>query len=459
MSRLTELRARIDAHRAELARKRGASDPVEFARSVGIEPDPWQAEVLRSKSKRVLLNCCRQAGKSTVAAVVASHGALYEPGELQLLISPSLRQSGELFRKVTETIGRVPGAPSRTEDNKLSLTLSNGSRIVSLPSSEGTIRGFSRVRRVIEDEAAFVHDALYTAVRPMLAVSDGGMWLMSTPNGRRGHFFEAWERGGEAWMRQRIQASRVPRISAEFLADERRAIGEARYRQEYECEFVHAASGAVYRFDHDKNEVDAAPKCTSIVVGIDYGYNDECAFSVLGWCDHDRTVYVLECWKRGDMIPSEAAVETRKLIERFNPDRVVGDTGGLGKGYVEEARRRFALPITAAAKENKRGYIDLMNDALREGRLKTVRGKCDELIEEWRTLSWDERRLKEAAGYANHCADATLYGWRACAAFCEEPAVVRPKAGSPAALLAEEEKILEDRIAEMEQKKSREWWE
>ena len=36
---------------------------------------------------------------------------------------------------------------------------------------------------------------------PMLAVSGGATWLLSTPNGARGFFWEAWEHGGPDWER------------------------------------------------------------------------------------------------------------------------------------------------------------------------------------------------------------------------------------------------------------------
>ena len=76
-------------------------DPVAFAEDrLGFKPDPWQAQVLRSTSPWLLLNCCRQSGKSTTTAVLALHTALYDPG-LLLLVSPSLRQSKELLSKVT----------------------------------------------------------------------------------------------------------------------------------------------------------------------------------------------------------------------------------------------------------------------------------------------------------------------------------------------------------------------
>lgn len=218
---------------------RWALDPVTFAvEALALKPDPWQERVLRSSSRRMMLNCSRQAGKSTIASALALHRALFFEQSLVLLLSPSLRQSSELFRKVLDLLAKLPNAPDRREDNRLSLTIGNGSRIVSLPSSEATVRGFSGVSLIIEDEAAFVPDELYAAVRPMLAVSGGRLILMSTPNGKRGHFFCEWSAPEGSWERIRITASEVPRISAEFLVEERRSLGAWRYAQEYEGAFA-----------------------------------------------------------------------------------------------------------------------------------------------------------------------------------------------------------------------------
>src|SRR4051794_8673655 len=220
-----------------------ALDPVRFAADrLGFDPDPWQADFLRSAELRVLLNVSRQAGKSTVAAILALHEAVYVPGALVLLVSPSLRQSGELFKKMVEFRGRLSPAPRLTQDNALSCAFGNGSRIVSLPGDEGTVRGFSAPRLIIEDEASRVDDGLYRAVRPMLATSGGKLVLMSTPAGRVGHFWEEWSRGGEAWERVIIKAEQVPRIPPEFLAEERRALGSMWYLQEYGGEFLQATN-------------------------------------------------------------------------------------------------------------------------------------------------------------------------------------------------------------------------
>jgi Terminase large subunit, T4likevirus-type, N-terminal len=213
-----------------------ALDRVAFAERLGIRPDEWQANLLGSSSDRVLLNCSRQSGKSTMSAVIALHRALYHPGSLILCLAPALRQSQELFGKIAgfyRDLGR-PVAPQG--ERKLSLELENGSRIITLPGSEKTIRGFSGVGLLLVDEASRVDDGLYHAVRPMLAVSGGALMMLSTPYGKRGAFFEEWMNGA-GWERYEVPASQCPRISPEFLEEERRTLPSWVYRQEYECSF------------------------------------------------------------------------------------------------------------------------------------------------------------------------------------------------------------------------------
>jgi len=133
-----------------------ALDPVGFVQDrLKLEPDPWQARLLRSRAPWILLNCCRQSGKSTTTAAVALHTAIYDPG-LILLVSPSLRQSKELFAKVTGFLKDLEPAEVLEEDNKSSCTLANGARVVSLPGDPDTLRGYSAPKLIIKDEAAFV---------------------------------------------------------------------------------------------------------------------------------------------------------------------------------------------------------------------------------------------------------------------------------------------------------------
>jgi hypothetical protein len=223
------------------------ADPVNLLTLAGITADPWQAEALRSTADRMILLASRQAGKSSVSAALAVKAALLEPGSPVLLLSPSQRQSGELFRKVIDLYGALGRPVPAVRESALQLELANGSRVLSLPGTEGTVRGFSKVSLLVIDEAARVSDPLYYAVRPMLAVSRGKLVALSTPFGQRGWFHAEWTGTGE-WQRVRVTADQVPRITPEFLAEERRALGDRWFNQEFMTEFT-SCIDAVFDYD------------------------------------------------------------------------------------------------------------------------------------------------------------------------------------------------------------------
>jgi hypothetical protein len=214
-----------------------SSSPVSWAsQALNFIADPQQAEVLDSAHRRVLVNCCRQWGKSTTAAVRALHHALHNPNSETILIAPGLRQSAELLRKITN-LSPQPIAKS-DGTNRHSLQFANGARILALPANRDKIRGFSKVSLLIIDEAAWVPNSLYFAVRPFLAASpDASLLVMSTPNGDGGFFHQTWI-SNQPWHRVTVKATDCPRISPEFLAEEQATLSEQFFRQEYMCEFL-----------------------------------------------------------------------------------------------------------------------------------------------------------------------------------------------------------------------------
>jgi hypothetical protein len=214
-----------------------ALDPILLARDCGIEPDPIQSNLLATTARRVLLNCSRQWGKSTVTGLIALHEALYQAPAMIVLVSPSQSQSTELFKKIHGFWERLPGAPEAHQESLTRMELANGSRIISLPGTEKTVRGYSGATLVIMDEAARVPDELLAAVRPMLATTSGRFLALSTPAGKRGWFYEAWSRG-EGWERVAVKGRDCPRISTTFLEEEKSALGPLRFAQEYDCEFI-----------------------------------------------------------------------------------------------------------------------------------------------------------------------------------------------------------------------------
>jgi hypothetical protein len=223
-------------------------DPVKFGREVlGFTADEKQRLVLESDARRLMLCCSRQWGKSTVTALAAVHRAYFRAGSEIVVTSPSGRQSAELVRKAKRFTAQMGLALRGDGQNRISLQFPNGSRIVGLPASEGTVRGFSAVSLLLIDEAARTPKDLYEAVKPMLATTDGSLWLMSTPFGKRGFFYEEWAHSGEAdWLRVEAPATECARIPARFLEEERQKKGDRLFRQEYMCEFLQG-DDAVFR--------------------------------------------------------------------------------------------------------------------------------------------------------------------------------------------------------------------
>jgi phage FluMu gp28-like protein len=217
-------------------------------RHLDLTPDPKQARVLSTAINRGILNCTRQWGKSTISAAKAVHQAVSAPGSLTIVVSPSARQSGEFVRKAAGFARKLGIKTKGDGDNEISLAFPSGSRIIGLPGTEATIRGFSAVSLILVDEAARVSDDLYLAIRPMLAVSNGALWLMSTPFGKRGFFWEAWQNGGGEWERICVPAPECPRITRKFLDEEQKTMGDRWFRQEYLCEFTASVSAV---FDRD----------------------------------------------------------------------------------------------------------------------------------------------------------------------------------------------------------------
>lgn len=218
-----------------------ALSPVEMARSIGLVLDPWQERIVGTSKAQTIVLCSRQAGKSTSTSFKVIHTAITEPRSICLILSPGERQSGLMFKKVKEMYADLGRPVPAEKENEYSLELANGSEIHALPGKGDTVRGFSGVRLLVIDEASRVPDTLLHAVRPMLAVSGGEIVELSTPAGKRGFFHRDWQRSKDnpAWERiGPILATDIARIPPSFLAEERDALPEVMYRQEYLCEFL-----------------------------------------------------------------------------------------------------------------------------------------------------------------------------------------------------------------------------
>lgn len=363
-------------------------DPVVWATDVlDITPDPWQAEVLRSKEKRFLLNCTRQGGKSTVAAILALHIAIYRPESLILIISPSGRQSAELFDKIYKLFSRIPDRPRLVVDNVLSMELPNRSRIIALPDSEDKIRGYSDVDLIIEDESARVPDETHDAVQPMLIVSDGRYLELSTPKGKKNHFYRHWADKDSGYRKIMVTIDEVPRISEAKKAELLKELGSRMYRQECMCEFLEDIAGEIIKREW-LQYYQIPPTICRTIHSWDTAFkkgqeNDWSVCEV--WGEGDRGYYLLDIFRARVEFP-ELKRTAVALYERDHPSAVLIEDSASGQSLLQELTRETKMPLIAVKVDrDKIARTNAVTPLIESGRvfLPEAAPWLYELVEEW----------------------------------------------------------------------------
>jgi hypothetical protein len=327
-----------------------------------------------------------------VVAALALHTAIFHRDSLVLLFSPSQRQSHELFRKVLEAYNAVGRPiPSVQDAHTLSkLELRNGSRIIGLPGKEATIRGFSRPRLVLLDEAARIPDALYRTVRPMCAVSQGRIVALSSPFGQRGWFWQEWETNPE-FRKIQVPWRQCPRITPEFIESERRALGDAWIGQEYEGRF-NAMTGLVYPdFDQCLVSPEDCPSLEGqrLVGGIDFGWRNPFA-AVWGILDRDDTLWLL-----GERYLTQTPLhEHRDALKRLGSVMWYADPAGR----TETEELRVAGLVVRSGDNDIRAGISAITARLRTGRLKVREPACPNLVRESRLYRYPGEQERALLG-------------------------------------------------------------
>lgn len=332
----------------DVLRLKAAKDPVVFARYyLNITPDPWQANFLRSTHPRLCLNCSRQSGKSSTAAILALWEAIHKPRSTIVLDSPSLRQSQELMLKFAEFLDMVDKNVKLDSDTKLSVRFANGSRVLALPGSEKTIRGISAVTLLILDEAAAIPDELYGAVRPMLAVSKGRLVLMSTPRGEQGFFYDTWAKS-KGWEKIEVPWQQCPRIDPAFIEEERLERGNAWVAQEYECQFIGAGATRIQRAWLKYEDRTPPQPQLNISLGVDLAISeketaDYTAGAVMGR-DREGILHVLDVQRiRGSF--SEQITFISQMAAKWKPSIVAIEEVNYQKALIQQLSAQTSLNV------------------------------------------------------------------------------------------------------------------
>jgi hypothetical protein len=222
-------------------------DPARvFTRIAGNAPDPWQATALRDDSKRKLLHCCRQSGKSETFVAAAVHRAACYPNSEIAVVAHTEVLALDLLRRMRAGFAATPYVAT-INTAKSEIELDNGSRIVGLSAHADAVRG--RTLDVIFcDEAARLDDDVFTSAIPALVAKDGTLWVASTPTGaRRGYFRDQVLSDEPGWLRLTIRGSDSGRYTASQLEAQRRALGDLKYSIEFDLNWV--TTGGTPAFD------------------------------------------------------------------------------------------------------------------------------------------------------------------------------------------------------------------
>lgn len=315
-------------------------NPALLLRQAGIEPYSWQERAACDDAKRVLALTSRQAGKSTISAAIALHTAIFHPQATILIVAPTLRQSQELAQK-TRALAKAINL-DLVGESALRIELANSSRVLALPGAEGTIRGYS-ANLIIIDEAAWVADELYVAIRPMLAVTQGRLIAISTPFGTRGWFWRAWTAEEEDWKRYKVTAYDIPSISREFLDAEKKALGDAMFAQEYLAEFI--SSGGALPEEHVRQAAClAGPESPqaghTYVAGLDLArLRDWTSISIIDASSPPYRLVHQERWQADWKYTEERVLA---LVRAYSA-RLIVDASGVGDPIFERLRGKWAL--------------------------------------------------------------------------------------------------------------------
>lgn len=263
---------RTDAERRYLKAQEWKYDPVLMMHDAGFPPDPHQVDLLQCDDPQVLVKWPRQSGKSQTCAIKVLHQACYDPGDVVILAGEKEAQAMEVWEKAYTAHGVLSkqGELPTVERSNNVLRFGNGSRVLALPSTVDSIRGYA-AKLVLIDEAAFTDDDVLAKVMPMLSTTRGRLLCPSTPNGDRGWWRDAWKSDSKAWTRLTVSIRDLPRLSEEEIERQRELLHPNQFRQEYGLEFLDTDS----QF-YDTETIEAA-LCDEIVPLFERDHFEEAA--------------------------------------------------------------------------------------------------------------------------------------------------------------------------------------
>lgn len=392
--------------------------------------------------------CTRRAGKTYVASAALLYTCLKNENVNCVYIGLSRFTAKRLMWPQLMIFNKKYNLNFKTNLQELSVTLENGSTIYLVGANDQTscenLRG-DKYKLIILDEAAsfrrHIDNLIDAIITPALLDLRGTLALIGTPGPLlNGAFYNACHKikPYANYSNHRWSLLNNPHIrdAAGWLKNYRESTGISEnnpiYQREWMGEWVKANDHFVYQIK-DKNIIDPPAKSDLMyyILGVDLGYDDATAISVIGYTPQSPVCHVVSTFKKSGMNVTAVIEEVRRFYRLYKPVSVVADTGGLGKAIVEEMKQRYDLPIKPAVKKNKYEYIELMNSDLFENKLMIYSTELD-LIEEMQNLQWDAAKREISDRFEDHLCDATLYAWRESKHFTYQAEIPKIEVNTPA---------------------------
>lgn len=465
----------------ELARRKGLIDtPGTF--TLGRHLFDKQLAFVADPSPFKMAVTTRRAGKTMACAADLTHTALSNPGCTVLYVTLSRKNAKRLVWPEFKKLNHKYQLGAEPNESDLTMTFPNGSVLYVLGAADRTsiedFRGLA-IKKVYLDESqsfpAYIEQLIDEVLGPALMDhGDGQLILIGTPGPiPNGYFYELTK--NPEWSHHHWSFFDNPKLP--FLAKglthqdmlqrelKRRGVKatDPSIQREWFGKWVVDESSLVYHYKPELNDYGSLPTLEgrsnlsgwTYLLGVDLGFEDSDALAVLAYSDASPNVYLVEerITKHQDL--SGLFAQVAELEARYHFDKIVVDTGGLGKKIAEEMAKRWGQAVVAADKARKAEKIELFNDALRTGRFKartTSRFAYDSSKVEWDHDKSTPDRLVISDRFHSDICDAVTYAFTEAYHYSYEPRAKEPEYGSKAWSDAQAEEMFQKELERCTQK-------
>lgn len=420
---------------------------------------PQQLALVNDPARFKTAVTTRRAGKTVSCAADLLNDALSEPHLVCLYITLSRTNAKRLVWREMKKIDKRFKLGCTFNESDLSVKAPNGSMIYCSGASDRTeiekFRGLA-LKKVYIDEGqsfpAYIEELVDDVLAPALMDHAGTLILIGTPGPiPAGYFYECSQ--SPKWSHHYWSFQQNPHIGnpKRMLQDEldRRGLTESSpsIRREWFGEWLLDSNSLVYKYDNALQDFAELPGLTHFIMGVDLGFDDADAIAILGWSESDYITYLVEERITTQQGLTALMAQIEELQKKYSCYKIVVDQGGLGKKLAESITERWGTLVVAAEKHRKNEYIELMNDALRTGRLKAKVGSRFE--HDCKMVEWDkdkttpDKRVISNRFHSDIC-EAVLYAWRESYSFTHTPEVPKPKPGTPEHMKAFEKAMVDN---------------